>query len=193
MKGQRFKNAAGRNSPLRQLDPFLSEEGRAPISDEARHQVILPRQHRVVELITRHNHEVSGHSGQEYVFSLIRQRYRIIKARTTLGRILSACFSCRRGEAPIQEQKMAHLLEDRVTPSKPPFSFVGVDCFAPYHVLRGRTIVKRYGVTFTCLAIRAVHIEIVHSLDTQFFINALRRFIARRVLKKLDPTMEEIS
>ena len=27
VKGQRFKNAAGRNSPLRQLDPFLSEDG----------------------------------------------------------------------------------------------------------------------------------------------------------------------
>ena len=189
VKGQRVKNAAGRNSPLRELDPSLSEDGlirvggrlgRAPISDEARHQVILPRQHHVVELIIRHYHEVSGHSGQEYVLSLIRQRYWIIKARTTLRRLLSACFSCRRRQAPIQEQKMAHLPEDRVTPSKPPFSFVGVECFGPYHVLRGRTIVKRYGVIFARLAIRAVHIEIVHSLDTQSFINALHRFIARR-------------
>ena len=189
VKGQRVKNAAGRNSPLSQLDPFLSEDGfirvggrlgRAPISDEARHQVILPRQHYVVELIIRHYHDVSGHSGQENVVSLICQRYWIIKARTTLRRLLSACFSCRRIQAPIQEQNMAHLPEDRVTSSKPPFSFVGVDCFGPYHVLRGRTIVKRYGVIFTCLAIRAVRIEIVHSLDTQSFINALRRFIARR-------------
>ena len=84
VKGERFKNAARRNSPLRQLDPFLSEEGlirvgrrlgRAPISDEARNQVILPRQHHVVVLIIRHYREVSGYSGQEYVLSLIRQRY----------------------------------------------------------------------------------------------------------------------
>lgn len=39
---------------------------------------------------------------------------------------------------------------------------------------------KKYGVIFTCLAIRAVHIEVASSLDTDSFINALRRFIARR-------------
>ena len=33
---------------------------------------------------------------------------------------------------------------------------------------------------FTCLAIREVHIEVVHSMDTESFINALRRFISRR-------------
>ena len=35
------------------------------------------------------------------------------------------------------------------------------------------------GVIFTCLAIRAVHIEVIHSMDTDSFINSLRRFVAR--------------
>lgn len=39
---------------------------------------------------------------------------------------------------------------------------------------------KRYGVLFTCLALRAIHIEVASSLDTDSFINALRRFISRR-------------
>ena len=69
-----------------------------------------------------------------------------------------------------------------MTPSKPPFTFTGVDCFGPFEVDRARSKVKRYGVIFTCLALRAVYIEIVSSLDTESFINALRRFVARRGL-----------
>ena len=41
-------------------------------------------------------------------------------------------------------------------------------------------MVKRYGALFTCLASRAVHIEVADSLETDSFINALRRFICRR-------------
>ena len=69
-----------------------------------------------------------------------------------------------------------------MTPSRPPFTFTGVDCFAPFEVRRGRSKVKRYGVIFTCLALRAVHIEVMSSLDTESFINALRRFVTRRGL-----------
>ena len=75
---------------------------------------------------------------------------------------------------------MASLPQDRTTPSKPPFTYTGVDYFGPFEVRRGRTKVKRYGVLFTCLNIRAIHLEIASSLDTESFINALRRFIARR-------------
>ena len=78
-------------------------------------------------------------------------------------------------------QRMASLPEERITPSKPPFTNVGVNCFGPYTVRCGRTTAKRDGVLFTCLVIRAVHIEVVYSLDTKSFINAaLQRFIARR-------------
>ena len=55
-----------------------------------------------------------------------------------------------------------------------------MDCIGPIFVRRGRSTVKRYGVLFTCLSVRAVHIEVVHSLDTDAFINALRRFISRQ-------------
>ena len=75
---------------------------------------------------------------------------------------------------------MADLPEDRVTPEKPPFSFVGIDYFGPLEVKQRRSRVKRYGCLFTCLTTRAIHIEIAHSLGTDLMVNALRRFISIR-------------
>jgi len=75
---------------------------------------------------------------------------------------------------------MADLPSERVAPSEPPFTFVGVDFFGPFFVKVGRSQVKRYGCIFTCMAVRAVHIEVAHSMETDSFINALQRFICRR-------------
>lgn len=61
-----------------------------------------------------------------------------------------------------------------------PFANVGVDYFGPIVVKRGRSLCKCYGVIFTCLSSRAVHLEVANSLDTEACINALRRFMSRR-------------
>ena len=121
----------------RKVDGLLRVGGRlrhAPIETEAKYPVILPKRHHVVELIIREYHEISGHSGLEYVLSLLRQRYWIVKARSTIRRVLNSCFSCRRRQAPVGTQKMADLPEDRVTPNVPPFTNAGVDCFGPIMV-----------------------------------------------------------
>lgn len=75
---------------------------------------------------------------------------------------------------------MADLPEERVTPDDPPFINVGVDFFGPFELKRGRVTIKRYGVIFTCLNIRAVYLELAHSLNADSCINAIRRFVARR-------------
>ena len=75
---------------------------------------------------------------------------------------------------------MADLPQTRLHADDAPFSNTGVDCFGPFQVKRGRLTVKRYGCIFTCMTMRAIHLEILHSLDSDSFINALRRFIARR-------------
>ena len=177
-----------KSSSLRSLDPIfvdglLRVGGRlasAPIPLESKNQIILPKKDHVTNLVAKYYHIISGHSGREYVLSLVREKFWIINASSVIRRVLSKCLSCRRRQGAFCEQKMADLPADRITPDKPPFTSVGIDCFGPLQVRRGRSLVKRYGVIFTCMTIRAVHLEVAHSLDTDSFLMALRRFIARR-------------
>lgn len=76
------------------------------------------------------------------------------------------------------EQKMADLLKESYI--WPPFANVGVDYFGSIEVKREHSLVKRYGVIFTCLTSQAVHLEIAHSLNTDSCINAFRHFISTR-------------
>ena len=145
----------------------------ASIESDAKHLVILPRKHHIIKLIINYYHQASGHSGVKYTLLLIREKFWTIGARSSVRNIVSVCFSCWRRQAPVMQQKMTSLPEKRLTPSKPPFMNVGVDCFGPFTVRPRWTTAQRYGVLFTCLAICAVHIEVVYSLDTESFINAL--------------------
>lgn len=77
-------------------------------------------------------------------------------------------------------QFMAPLPYARVESDNPPFWVSGVDLMGPILVKVGRSRVKRWIVVFSCLASRAIHLEIVSSLDTSAFINALERFTCRR-------------
>ena len=139
---KRSGSTVEKSSCLRSLDPILVDGllcvgGRlrlAQASFDSKHQIILPRNDHVSNLLIEHFHLISGHSGREYVLSLLREQFWVIKGSSAVRRILSKCVSCHRRQAPVLEQKMADLPEDRLTPDQPPFTTVGVDCFGPFHV-----------------------------------------------------------
>ena len=114
------------------------------------------------------------------MLALLRQHYWIVGARNAIRAVLKECALCRRINPNPISQKMGSMPDDRITPGMPPFSFVGVDLFGPFIIKRGRSELKRYVALFTCLGIRAVHIEVVNTLETDSFIQALIRFTCRR-------------
>jgi len=74
---------------------------------------------------------------------------------------------------------MASLPWERVTPGKP-FQSCGTDLMGPLNVRVGRSLKKRWLCIFNCLSTRAVHFEVVQSLDASAFIQAFRRFCNHR-------------
>ena len=177
-----------RSSPLYKLDPVM-EDGilrvggrldRSAMPQKSKHPIILSKNMHISSLILRQIHENVGHNGRNHVLSQLRQKYWITGANAAVRKIISKCVECRRVRGRPGEQKMAGLPVERLIPDNPPFTNVGLDYFGPIEVKKARSLVKRYGVIFTCMSSRAVHLEVAHSLDTDSCINAIRRFISRR-------------
>lgn len=176
------------NNQLFQLDPVLQEGvlrvgGRlktASLPLDLKHPAILPKDGVVTHLILDHCHEKTQHQGRGQTLNELRANgYWIVGGSKVVANQIKQCVPCRRARRPTETQKMADLPVNRIDPS-PPFSFCGMDCFGPFPTKQGRKESKRYGLIFTCLSSRAVHIEMLEDLTTDAFINALRCLIAIR-------------
>lgn len=176
-------------SQLCQLDPFLDTNGilriggriqNARMPDSIKHPIVLPKGGHVTELVIRHFHDKVFHQGRGMTVNEIRNNgFWIIGCSSTVSSLIMKCVICRRLRSALRDQKMSCLPSDRLEPS-PPFTYSAVDFFGPFYIKEGRKELKRYGVFFTCMSCRAVHVETANSLDTDSFINSLRRCIAIR-------------
>ena len=177
-----------KNSVLRKLNPKIDQFGTLVIGGRIIHSklqysqklpIIIPHDSHVSTLIVRSFHN-RCHLGREWLFSLLRKRFWITKARRVIYQVSKDCVTCKKLFAIALPQKMADLPPTRVQPSERPFTHLGLDVFGPFIVKRGRHELKRYGCIFVCFNVRAIHIEMLDDLESDTFINALRRFMARR-------------
>ena len=81
------------------------------------------------------------------------------------------------------DQVTAPLPPDRLTKA-PPFSVTGIDHAGPLYCCDTGGE-KLYILLFTCAVTRAVHLELVSSLNLDDFLLAFRRFISRRALPSI--------
>jgi len=147
---------------------------------DTRHPMILPRRHFVTCLIIMFYHEREGHCGAVHTLGTCREKFWIVGGVSVVKRVLRSCFKCRVARANVVQQVMAPLPDFRVTPGKPAFTCTGVDYMGPVIVKQGRSLLKHYVCVFTCMATRAVHLELSSSLNTSSFLLALQRFVNRR-------------
>ncbi|KAL0819980.1 hypothetical protein ABMA28_007977 [Loxostege sticticalis] len=179
-----------KGSRIKALDPELDEEGllrvggrlRAALelSYDEKHPIILDGRNPIARLIVRAHHTRALHANHETVINSVRERYWVLRLRATVKKIVAECQLCRVKRAQPCAPKMGNLPATRVATTRRAFVHCGLDYFGPMDVVIGRRREKRWGVLFTCLATRAVHLELAASLSADSAILALRRLIARR-------------
>ncbi|XP_072168900.1 uncharacterized protein [Diadema setosum] len=148
LDGMELKSCA-----LKRLNPIIVDGivqicgrlGNAPLDYDEKHPVILLHDHHVTRLLISHHHHLVGHSRAGMTWSFLRTRYWVMRGGVAVRKVVGKCFRCKRRNAPRMEQMMAELPLHRVTPDKPPFTYVGVDYFRPILVKQSCSRVKRRG------------------------------------------------
>ncbi len=177
-------------SSLKKLAPFVDGEGlirvggrlqSAELSEQEKHPLIIPARQRVATLLVRYYHDRVANQRRYLTAGALRSAGLWIGKGTKLSNtVIHQCVTCRKLRGRLEEQRMSDLPMDRVTVD-PPFTHVSLDVFGPWSITSRRTRgesadSKRWVVIFSCLSTRAVHLEVIESMSTSSFINALRRF-----------------
>ena len=145
-----------------------------------KHPIVLDARHASVNLFLRHTHVKHHHQGIDYLRAKMQERYTILKLRSSLRSIKSNCVTCRMFRAATIQPIMADLPVERLAYQSPPFTNTGVEYFGPFYVTVRRTTEKKWGFLFTCLPTRAVHVDIVPSMDASSCVMGVERYVSRR-------------
>lgn len=140
--------------------------------------VLLPDNHEFTRMYIIHLHN-RDHGGIESTLSKLQERFWVPKARKIIKSVKYKCIIRRRMEGRTEEQCMGQVMEERLKPT-PAFYHTALDLFGPFVIrdtVKLRTRGKAFGVIFTCLTTRAVHLDLAERYSTADFLASLRRFI----------------
>ena len=129
-------------------------------------------------LITKHAHQHS-HDSVAATTAKTRSKFWILKANKLSKAMKFKFVFCHEREHEREHktktQLMANLPALRLALYTPPFYMSACDYFGPYNVKISRNkTAKHYGVLFTCLNTRAVHLEMVVDLSTVEFLQVCK-------------------
>ncbi|XP_022814033.1 uncharacterized protein LOC111347879 [Spodoptera litura] len=164
---------------------ILRVGGRLERSDLARDRknpILIPSNSHFTNLLIADAHDRNLHGGPQLMLNYLSTKYYIQGAKRLVTAYVK-CVTCLRYTASTKPQLMGQLPPARVTPNRP-FKSSGVDFAGPINLRtskgRGHHAYKGYICLFVCMTTKAVHIEAVSDLTTNWFLAAFRRFVARR-------------
>ena len=163
----------------------------APLDFVTRHPILLPQRNYLSELIIRDCHEDVMNNGLKETLTQSRSRYWIPKGRQTVRRVIYRCVICRslRAEGKAYAAPPPPDLPEFRVQQDFAFTNRGVDFAGPLYVRpmfeKDGEMHKVYIALFTCASSRAIHLDLVPSLEVSPFIRCLKRFFSHRDVGKL--------
>lgn len=149
--------------------------------EDKKYPLLLPKNSEFTVKVIEDTHKNNYHIGVSHTLAMTRNKYWILQGRSKVKSVLRNCVQCRKySGGPYKMPMMAPLPAERVNYSKP-FTFTGIDYFGPLKVEDAR-VEKRWICLFTCLSVRAIHMEVVQDLTADECVLAIRRFVATRGL-----------
>ena len=156
------------------------------LEETTKYPKLLPKGEHYIRLVIEDYHCKFLHSGVSQTLAHTRKEYWIPHGRSQVKKVLKHCRICRRTEGnPFKMPRMPPWPKERVNEALP-FEYTGLDYFGPLYVKQRpdtshQTVEKKVWVClFTCLVVRAIHLEIVEDMSADQFLLCLRRFMARR-------------
>ena len=139
--------------------------------------ILLAKDHSLTKLIIEDCHYQCQHLGIGSTLNKVRMAgFWIPRPRQAVKNVISSCHLCRRlNSLSFKYPKVTNLPKHRVNFIKP-YQHVGIDYTGSIFVKDTKGFKKMYLLIFTCLNVRAVHIELVPDMNTYTLVLAIIRF-----------------
>ena len=143
--------------------------------------VYLPDNHPFTAKLVFNAHLLTLHGGVGLTMAKVRVKYRVLRLRRLVKKLRGSCHGCKRFRARAYQAPPPGNLPKTWTQGSRPFQVIGVDFAGPIrYTSRAKTESKAYLALYACSLTRAVHLDLLKSLETSEYIGSLKRFIAQR-------------
>ena len=144
-------------------------------------RVFLPQENYITKLLIMKIHKKLLHPVVSHTLASFRNHYWVERGRGLVRRLLfKNSLRCKKYAAkPFKFLLMPNLPPDKANKSRP-FECTRVDAGSFSVQTTDDKLIKIWVALFTCLTTRAVHLEFVKSQTVFDFVNAFKRFTARR-------------
>ena len=153
---------------------------------EGEYPIYIPRNHPLARKLVQQAHLSTLHGGVRMTMAKIRDCYWIPKLRQLVKRVRTECWGCKRFRIQAYENPPPGNLPKSRTEVTTPFEVIGVDFAGPIRYnTKGKRTRKSYLVLYGCSLTRAVHLEVLKTLELSEFLGSVKRFVARRGRPKI--------